>query len=117
MATTKALKKLESGRKPKRLPPQHQNVQPGREYKMHPQPEYIRPGYLGSGKLLNKVAIVTGGDSGIGRAISVHFAREGADIVIVYLNEHTDAMETKVLIEGEGRCCMLLSGDLGKASF
>jgi NAD(P)-dependent dehydrogenase (short-subunit alcohol dehydrogenase family) len=103
--------------KPKKLPAQHQDSQPGKEYKMHPQPEYIRPSYQGSGKLQDKVAIVTGGDSGIGRAISAHFAREGADVVIVYLNEDTDAKETKALVEEEGRRCVLISGDLGKASF
>ena len=103
--------------KPKKLPAQHQNEHPGDEYKMDPQPEYIRKGYKGSGKLKDKVAIVTGGDSGIGRAISVHFAREGADVIIVYLNEHTDAEDTKSLVEEEGRKCLLLAGDLGNSEF
>lgn len=103
--------------KPKKLPAQHQKDHPGDEYKMEPQPEYIRKGYKGSDKLKNKVAIVTGGDSGIGRAISVHFAREGADVVIVYLNEHTDAEDTKQLVEEEGRKCLLISGDLGSSKF
>lgn len=103
--------------RPKKLPAQHQDSQPGKEYKMTPQPEYIRPSYLGSAKLQGKVAIVTGGDSGIGRAVSVHFAREGANVVIVYLNEDRDAKETRTLVEAEGQRCLLLSGDLGKAAF
>ncbi|MGZ5242948.1 MAG: SDR family oxidoreductase [Bacteroidia bacterium] len=103
--------------KPKKLPAQHQNEHPGDEYKMEPQPEYIRKGYKGSGKLKNKVAIVTGGDSGIGRAISVHFAREGADVVIVYLKEHTDAKDTQKLVEEEGQKCLLIAGDLGNSKF
>ncbi len=103
--------------RPKKLPAQHQQEHPGDEYKMDPQPEYIRKGYKGSDKLKNKVAIVTGGDSGIGRAISVHFAREGADVVIVYLNEHTDAEDTKQLVEKEGGKCLLIAGDLGDAKF
>lgn len=84
---------------------------------MEPAPEYIKSGYTGSGKLRDKVALVTGGDSGIGRAVSVHFAREGADIAIVYLNEDTDAKATKSLIEAEGRKCLLLKGDVKKAAF
>jgi NAD(P)-dependent dehydrogenase (short-subunit alcohol dehydrogenase family) len=103
--------------KPKKLPPQHQEVHPGEEFKMDPKPEYIRKNYKGSDKLKNKVAIVTGGDSGIGRAISVHFAREGADVVIVYLNEHKDAEQTKKLVEKEGRGCLLIDADLGNHEF
>lgn len=94
-----------------------QTKQPGIEAKMEPAPEYIKSGYTGSGKLRDKVALVTGGDSGIGRAVSVHFAREGADIAIVYLNEDTDAKATKSLIEAEGRKCLLLKGDVKKAAF
>src|ERR1700709_2112303 len=97
--------------------PAKQNRQPGIEAKMDPAPEYIKPGYRGSGKLCNKVALVTGGDSGIGRAVSVHFAREGADVAIVYLNEDIDAKETKRLVEAEGRTCLLLKGDVKRAAF
>ncbi|MDN3583442.1 SDR family oxidoreductase [Mucilaginibacter flavus] len=97
--------------------PAKQNTQPGIEASMDPAPEYIKSSYAGSGKLLNKVALITGGDSGIGRAVSVHFAREGADVAIVYLNEDIDAKETKRLIETEGRKCLLLKGDVKKATF
>jgi NAD(P)-dependent dehydrogenase (short-subunit alcohol dehydrogenase family) len=97
--------------------PAKQNRQPGIEAKMDPAPEYIKSSYTGSGKLSDKVALVTGGDSGIGRAISVHFAREGADIAIVYLNEDIDAKKTKRLVEAEGRTCLLLKGDVKRAAF
>src|ERR1700761_4537648 len=97
--------------------PAKQNRQPGIEAKMDPAPEYIKSSYAGSGKLLNKVALITGGDSGIGRAVSVHFAREGADVAIVYLDEDIDAKETKRLVEAEGRKCLLLKGEVKKAAF
>jgi NAD(P)-dependent dehydrogenase (short-subunit alcohol dehydrogenase family) len=97
--------------------PQKQNRQPGIEAKMDPAPEYIKGTYTGSKKLLDKVALITGGDSGIGRAVSVHFAREGADVAIVYLDEDTDAKETKRLVEAEGRKCLLLKGDVKKSAF
>jgi len=93
--------------------PQHQTVQPGRESKMDPEPEFIRPDYKGSNKLEGMVALITGGDSGIGRSVAVHFAREGADIVIAYLEEHEDAKLTRKLVEEEGRRCSLFAGDLG----
>ncbi|MUK90138.1 glucose 1-dehydrogenase [Ornithinibacillus sp. L9] len=105
------------GNEPKTPPPQEQHQQPGIEAKMHPEPEYIRDDYQGSNKLKNKVAIITGGDSGIGRAISVHFAKEGADVVIMHLKEATDAKQTKQFVEQEGRKCMLISGDIGNPSF
>jgi len=85
---------------------------PGSEYKMHPQPEIIRNGYRGSDKLQNKTALITGGDSGIGRSIAVHFAREGANIAIVYLGEDEDALETKKLVEKEGKQCLIIEGNL-----
>jgi NAD(P)-dependent dehydrogenase (short-subunit alcohol dehydrogenase family) len=103
--------------KPKRIPAQRQKKQPGKEFKMHPLPEFIRKNYKGSDKLLDKTAIVTRGDSGIGRAVSVHFAREGADVVIVYFNEDRDAAETQKLVEKEGRLCLLLRGDLKSPEF
>ncbi|NFM46609.1 SDR family oxidoreductase [Clostridium botulinum] len=99
------------------FPPQHQPVQPGLEVLMYPRPIFDNPEYVGSGKLKNKVALITGGDSGIGRAVSLAFAKEGADIAIVYFNEHVDATETKALIEAQGRKCILIAGDLREESF
>jgi NAD(P)-dependent dehydrogenase (short-subunit alcohol dehydrogenase family) len=100
------------------IPPQHQDQQPGLEAQMTPQPVYIRDTYRGADKLKDKVALITGGDSGIGRAVAVHFAREGADVAIVYLPEEAeDAEKTKDLVEAEGRDCLLLSGDLRDPRF
>lgn len=101
----------------KTMPAQHQDVQPGHENLMNPQPEFDALQYKGSEKLLDKVAIITGGDSGIGRAVAVHYAKEGADVVISYLDEHEDANETKQLVEQEGRKCILMPGDIGEESF
>ena len=101
----------------RKQPPQQQTHQPGAEHKMHPEPEYIRESYRGSAKLNDKVAVITGGDSGIGRAIALHFAREGADCVLVYLDETHDAETTQKLVEAEGRRCLLLQGDVGEATF
>jgi len=101
------------GNKPTSFPEQKQDVQPGLETEMTPKPEFIRPSYKGSGKLQGKVALITGGDSGIGRSVAVHFAREGADVAISYVKEETqDAEDTKQLVEKEGRKCLLLPGDL-----
>ena len=99
------------------LPPQHQDQQPGIESAMQPRPTAEDQAYRGSGKLRDKVALITGGDSGIGRSVAVHYAREGANLTIVYLNEHEDARETQRLIEAEGRACHLLSGDVGDEAF
>ncbi|MDQ3732207.1 MAG: SDR family oxidoreductase [Pseudomonadota bacterium] len=98
-------------------PEQHQNRQPGREGEMTPRPIFIRDDYTGSGKLANKTALITGGDSGIGRAIAVHYAREGANVAIVYLEEHNDAQETQRMVEAEGQDCLLVAGDVGDEDF
>jgi NAD(P)-dependent dehydrogenase (short-subunit alcohol dehydrogenase family) len=98
------------------LPRQHL-AKPGLEAELQLAPMYEAPHYLGSGKLKNHVAIVTGGDSGIGRSISVLFAREGADIMLVYLNEHEDARTTAAAIQREGRRCELMPGDISKKAF
>lgn len=101
---------------PKHFPEQSQ-AQPGDDYKMHPQPEIIKETYKGSEKLKNKIALITGGDSGIGRSVAVHFAKEGADIAIVYLEESEDAEETKKLVEAEGQTCLVLKGDVTTEEF
>ncbi len=99
------------------MPPQHQDRQPGIEAEMTPRPIAEDQQYRGSGKLQGKVALITGGDSGIGRAVAIMYAREGADVAIVYLNEHEDAEETKRLVEKEGRRCHLIAGDIGSEQF
>jgi NAD(P)-dependent dehydrogenase (short-subunit alcohol dehydrogenase family) len=98
------------------LPRQHQS-KPGSEADLNPPPMYDAPYYQGSGKLRDKVAIITGGDSGIGRAVAVLFAREGCDVAIVYLNENADAEVTKEAVESEGRRCILLPGDVSRRAF
>lgn len=96
----------------KSFPPQHQDVQPGIESIMNPQPIFDNPGYNGSGKLKGKVALITGGDSGIGRAVAIAFAKEGANVVISYLYEHEDAKKTKEYVEAYGGQCYIISGDI-----
>ena len=97
--------------------PAQQLEKPGLEADMQLQPRFMAEGYKGSGKLEGLSALVTGGDSGIGRAVAVLFAREGADVAIFYLNEHEDAEETKRCIEAEGRRCVLMAGDVKDAAF
>ena len=99
------------------FPRQHQQ-KPGIEAKLEPRPRYLAPLYRGAGKLKNKVALITGGDSGIGRAVAVLYAREGADVAIVYLpEEQTDAEETQRAVEAEGRRCLLFAGDVSNPEF
>jgi NAD(P)-dependent dehydrogenase (short-subunit alcohol dehydrogenase family) len=98
-------------------PPQHQDKQPGREHKMKPRPRADDQKHRGSGKLENKIAIITGGDSGIGRAVAIAFAKEGADVAIVYLEEERDANETRRLVEKQGGKCLLIAGDVGQEEF
>lgn len=104
-----------ANQKKKTLPPRHQNRQPGFEYVMDPRPVFDKP--KAAKKLEGKTAIITGGDSGIGRAVSVLFAKEGANVVIVYFDEHQDAEETKQYVEKEGAKCLLIAGDVGDEAF
>jgi len=99
------------------VPEQKQDKQPGFETLMNPRPIFENPNCKGSNKLINKVALITGGDSGIGKAVALSYAREGADIAIVYLDEHEDAEETKKLVEAKGRKCILIPGDIGDDTF
>ena len=99
------------------LQPPQQQKPPGKESEMKPHPKADDPHYQGSGKLHNKVALITGGDSGIGRAVAIAFAKEGADVAIVYLKEHEDAKETKNLVEKQGRRVLAIAGDLTDETF
>lgn len=98
-------------------PAQSQTQQPGHQGEMVPAPLSVRDDYVGSDKLANKAALISGGDSGIGRSIAILFAREGADIAIVYLDENEDAAETKRLVESEGGRCLIYAGDIGDQKF
>lgn len=99
------------------LQPPQQQQPPGVESQMTPKPKADDAQYQGSGKLKDKVALITGGDSGIGRAVAIAFAKEGADVAIVYLNEHDDAKETKHLVEAQGRRALTIAGDVGDENF
>lgn len=99
------------------FPPQSQSTQPGKTDQMNPRPIEDDPNYRGSGKLDRKVALITGGDSGIGRAVAIAFAKEGADVAIVYLDEHQDAKDTKAMVEKYNRRCITIAGDVGQESF
>lgn len=103
--------------KSKTIPPQTQKRQPGRESKMKPQPDFEPQTERNQGRLNDKVAVITGGDSGIGRAVAVAFAEEGADVVIVYFDEHEDAQKTAKEIKDRGRIALLISGDISKEAF
>jgi NAD(P)-dependent dehydrogenase (short-subunit alcohol dehydrogenase family) len=118
MATGEAGKGHGSGSFPQGgFPPQHQAQQPGHESEMRPAPQSSMRDYRGSGKLEDQVALITGGDSGIGRAVAIAFAKEGADIAIVYLEEDDDARDTKHLVEATGRRCLLCRGELAEPEF
>jgi NAD(P)-dependent dehydrogenase (short-subunit alcohol dehydrogenase family) len=104
-------------KQPQQRPPQHQDQQPGIEAEMTPRPVAEDPQHRGSGKLRGKAALITGGDSGIGRAVAIAFAKEGADVAIVYLNEHDDAQETRRQVEEADRRCLLIAGDIGDEAF
>jgi NAD(P)-dependent dehydrogenase (short-subunit alcohol dehydrogenase family) len=108
-------KKESSAKKTK--PAEQLSTRPGKESEMKKKPVAERFEYRGSGKLEGKVALITGGDSGIGRAVAIAFAKEGADVAIVYLNEHEDAQETKKQVEDEGRKCITIAGDVGDEQF
>lgn len=109
---------MQKGNPKKQLRKPQSQKKPGLEAKMSPAPVFDDPEQKGSGKLHNKVAVITGGDSGIGRAIAVLFAKEGADIAIIYLSEHTDARETQRIVEETyGRQCLLIAGDIGREAF
>jgi NAD(P)-dependent dehydrogenase (short-subunit alcohol dehydrogenase family) len=99
------------------LPPQEQPRQPGIQQEMQPEPRANMEGYRGSQKLAGKVALVSGGDSGIGRAVAIGFAKEGADVAVTYLEEHEDAQETLRLIESAGRRALAIAGDIGNSDF
>jgi NAD(P)-dependent dehydrogenase (short-subunit alcohol dehydrogenase family) len=98
-------------------PPQHQESRPGLESEMAPKPQADDSQHKGSDKLKDKVALITGGDSGIGRAVAIAYAKEGADVAIVYLNEHEDAQKTKQEIEKLGQRCLTIAGDVGNEQF
>jgi NAD(P)-dependent dehydrogenase (short-subunit alcohol dehydrogenase family) len=117
MARKNSESKAQEKRPKNPMPAQHQK-RPGIEAKMSPKPKYLAPNYKGADKLKDKVALITGGDSGIGRAVAVLFAREGADVAIVFLpQEKVDAQETARAVEGEGRRCLLIAGDVSKSKF
>jgi NAD(P)-dependent dehydrogenase (short-subunit alcohol dehydrogenase family) len=103
--------------KEQQRPAQHQEQQPGMEYQLTPRPQSEDASYRGSGKLSGKTALITGGDSGIGRAVAIAFAKEGADVAIVYFNEHKDAEETRFQVEEQGRTCQLIPGDIREEQF
>ncbi|KAA0070275.1 SDR family oxidoreductase [Rhodanobacter sp. T12-5] len=115
-ASSKKSAAKKTGKPENPLPAQHQK-KPGLERDLDPRPQFLAPTYAGSGKLAGMTALITGGDSGIGRAVAVLFAREGADVAIVYLCEHSDAKETRDYVEAEGQRCLLIPGDVRDPAF
>jgi NAD(P)-dependent dehydrogenase (short-subunit alcohol dehydrogenase family) len=118
-STAKSAKRKPTSKAPKPrnpLPAQHQK-KPGSEQQLDPRPQFMAPNYAGSGKLAGMTALITGGDSGIGRAVAVLFAREGADVAIVYLSERADAEETRDYVQAEGQRCLLIPGDVRDPAF
>jgi hypothetical protein len=117
-AASESKEPMQAGQRdyPSEFPATHLK-KPGLEADLTPRPMYEAPGYRGSEKLQGKAALITGGDSGIGRAVAVLYAREGADVAIVYLSEHEDAEETRRAVEQEGRRCILIPGDVADAAF
>jgi NAD(P)-dependent dehydrogenase (short-subunit alcohol dehydrogenase family) len=99
------------------IPPQQQTDQPGIEQRMDPQPASTMARYRAADRLRDRIALISGGDSGIGRAVAIGFAKEGADVAILYKDEHEDAQETQALVEAEGVTCMILPGDIGNSDF
>ena len=112
-----AKKQARPGSSSKPQPAQKQRRQPGRQKEMIPEPISIRDDYRGSGKLQGRVALISGGDSGIGRAVAIHFAREQASVAVLYLEEDRDAAETQRLVEAEGAQCLLIKGDVADEKF
>jgi NAD(P)-dependent dehydrogenase (short-subunit alcohol dehydrogenase family) len=107
----------QSKQKQELQPPQHQDHRPGSEAEMTPKPQAQGSKYRAAGKLEGKVALITGGDSGIGRAVAILYAKEGADVAIMYLSEDQDAEQTKRLVEAEGKRCLMIKGDVGDEQF
>jgi len=108
---------MKKGEKQALRPAQQQNDRPGHRALMRPQPVTEDDRYVGSGKLKGRVALITGGDSGIGRAVAVMYAKEGADVAIIYLDEHEDAQATRVEVEKTGQRCLVIAGDIGDEKF
>lgn len=102
---------------PDQIPAQSQDRTPALESEMRPSPQYDDPNYKGSGKLKGKVSLITGGDSGIGRSVAIYYAKEGADVAIVYLDEHSDAQKTQQVVESYGQRCLLIPGDIRNEQF
>jgi NAD(P)-dependent dehydrogenase (short-subunit alcohol dehydrogenase family) len=108
---------MDEPQRPTSQPAEQLPTRPGKQSEMEQQPHSYHPGHVGTGKLKGKVALITGGDSGIGRAVAIAFAKEGADIAIAFLNEEEDAAETKTMVEAEGVRCIAVAGDIGDKQY